>query len=628
MSSSNGSKQSVNALALSALGIVFGDIGTSPLYAVREAFEGEHALSVTPENILGILSLIVWSLVVVISVKYLMFVMRADNNGEGGVMALTSLAAPKKVQKRSRAAMAVLYMGLFGSALLFGDGIITPAISVMSAVEGLKIATPFFDTYVVPITIGILAGLFYAQKQGTASIGKVFGPIILIWFLVLAGLGLHSCLQNVFIFSAINPIYAIQFFGHNGWAGILALGAVFLVCTGGEALYADMGHFGRSPIVRAWFIVALPALLLNYFGQGALLLQDPSAVHNPFYSLVPQKALYPMVILATAATVIASQALISGVFSLTRQAVQLGYIPRLRIIHTSSVEIGQIYIPWVNWLLFFLTAWLVFSFKSSSALASAYGIAVSLTMVITTVLTCTVAYRLWKWSLPIVILVLSAFLFADSFFLIANFSKIIDGGWVPLSIGSVILLLMTTWRTGRRILKIRLRKKSLRIESLIAQLKQQSAKAKVPGTAVFMTGDQRVAPLALVHNLTHNKVLHTKNILLTIISKDVPHIPRSERIEIEHFEFDFSRVVARYGFMDSPKINDILDACADKELIVDREDITFFVGRETIIPSDVPGMAIWREQLFAIMSRNAEKATAYFNIPASQVIEVGLQVEI
>ncbi len=617
-------KQSINALTLAALGIVFGDIGTSPLYALREAFHGPHAMAVTPENVLGILSLVVWSLIIVISIKYLLFVMRADNKGEGGVLALTSLAAPR-AQQKTFFSKAILYLGLFGSALLFGDGVITPAISVLSAVEGLNVATPFFGPFVVPITIGILFVLFYSQRLGTAKIGAVFGPIILIWFITLGALGIYGSLQNTIVFSAVNPKFGYEFFLHNGWAGVLALGAVFLVVTGGEALYADMGHLGRKPIQRAWFFVALPGLLLNYFGQGALLLSVPEAASNPFYKLAPEWALYPLVILATAATVIASQALITGVFSLTRQAVQLGYAPRVRIIHTSIHEIGQIYIPHINWLLFILTAYLVASFQSSSALAAAYGIAVSMTMVITTILTCTVAFKLWGWGLVPVGAVFIFFIIIDGVFLAANTAKIFDGGWFPLAMGALIFTLMTTWRRGREILQSRLRLQSTAMEDFFKQIDLEKPFV-TGGTAIYMTGDPTVTPLALTKNVKHNKCLHEKNIVLTIISKEVPTVPRTQRLLIERLPNEFYRVVAKYGFMETPDIQDILNVLEENGITA--PDVTYFLGRETLIATGLPGMAIWREHLFAFMSRNSERATAYFNIPGDKVIEVGIQVEI
>ena len=620
-------KKSINALTLAALGVVFGDIGTSPLYAVREVFHGDGALTANHDNVLGVLSLIVWSLIVVISLKYLLFVMRAHNRGEGGVLVLTWLAAPRASRKISVFSQSVLYMGLFGSALLFGDGVITPAISVLSAIEGLNVAAPALGPLVIPLTLVILFGLFYSQHLGSGRIGSIFGPVILAWFITIGTLGFLGALENPEVFSALDPSWAVRFFMTNGWAGVLALGAVFLVVTGGEALYADMGHFGRKPIQRGWFFAALPALLLNYFGQGALLLSEPSAADNPFYKLAPSWMLYPLVLLATSATVIASQALISGVFSLTRQAVQLGYSPRVRVIHTSSHEIGQIYIPQMNWILFALTAWLVVSFGSSSALASAYGIAVSMTMVITTILTGIVAANWWKWNRLAVAAVVTPLLAVDATFLAANMTKIERGGWVPLAIGLAVFTLMTTWRTGRRILKERMRDKSVFVEEFLKHV-EASKPVRIPGAAVFMTGDQKVAPLALAHNMKHNKALHAKNVLLTVIFKETPTFPSEDRIELETFAHDFHRVVARYGFMETPDIHDIVEACNDKGLRLEMKDITFFLGRETLTPSESPGMAIWREHLFSFMSRNAERATAYFNIPPDQVIEVGIQVEI
>lgn len=620
-------KLSQNALTLAALGVVFGDIGTSPLYAVREAFHGPYAMAPTPENILGILSLVLWSLILVISVKYLLFVMRADNKGEGGVLALTALAALPKTATPTFWNRAVLYLGLFGSALLFGDGVITPAISVLSAVEGLKIATPLFEPLVIVITIAILAGLFLAQYQGTELIGKVFGPVIFLWFGVLGTLGVHGIVQYPTVLMALSPQFAFEYFLSNGLNGISVLGAVFLVVTGGEALYADMGHLGRKPIQRAWFFVALPGLVLNYFGQGALLLMRPEASENPFYLLAPSWALYPLVTIATMATVIASQALISGVFSLTRQAVQLGYAPRVRIVHTSSHEIGQIYIPQINWILFVLTCWCVFSFKSSSALASAYGIAVSSTMVITTLLTCRVASRRWNWHWTSVAGVLALFLSIDLVFFSANVPKIAEGGWFPLILGAVIFTLMTTWSSGRKILMQRLREKSLPLTDFLKKADSQNL-AQVQGTAIFMTGDPEGTPLALIHNVKHNKCLHEKNALLTVTSCEEAHVDKSERIDIKTVRKDFYRVIAKYGFMETPDIHDILRICKEKGVVLNLIDITFFVGRETLLASDHPGMAIWREHLFSFMSKNAERATAYFNIPNDQVIEVGIQVKI
>lgn len=618
---------SKNALTLAALGIVFGDIGTSPLYALKEAFHGPHAMQPTPDNIMGVLSLILWSLLLIISVKYLLFVLRADNKGEGGVLALTALAAPPRFASKFLFNKVLLLLGLFGSALLFGDGIITPAISVLSAVEGLKIATPYLQPYVVPITVLILAGLFSIQKHGTEKIGKIFGPVILLWFIVLGSLGVFGITKHPQILNAINPIYALNYFIQNGWHGFFVLGAVFLVMTGGEALYADMGHVGKNPIQRAWFTVALPGLILNYFGQGALLISNPAANENPFYFLAPHWALYPLVILATLSTVIASQALISGVFSLTRQAMQLGYAPRIRVQHTSPHEIGQIFIPHVNWMLFVLTCWCVIFFGSSSALASAYGIAVSSTMIITTVLVCAVAYQRWKWNPYLVLTILIGLLLIDFSFFAANFSKIKDGGWVPLAIATVIFILMTTWNRGRQILVKRLREKSKPLKDYLDQLQNENL-IRTPGTAIFMTGDPEGTPLALMHNVRINKCLHQTNALLTILVSEDAHVPTTERLETSVVSENFYKIIVRYGFMQKPSVREILKLCKLKGLNLTFSEAYFFLGRETVLASGLPGMALWREHLFSIMARNAERATAYFDIPPDQVVEMGVQVKI
>lgn len=617
---------SKNALTLAALGIVLGDIGTSPLYAIREAFHGSHSITATTSNVFGVLSLIIWALLLIISVKYLFFVLKADNKGEGGVLALTALAVPPPILSKWPWSRALLYLGLFGSALLFGDGAITPAISILSAVEGLKIATPLFEPYVIPITIGILVALFSLQRHGTARIGAVFGPIIFVWFSVIGSLGVYGIVQNPSVLQALSPTYAVSYFLENGFNGFAVLGAVFLVVTGGEALYADMGHFGLKPIQRAWFFVALPGLLLNYFGQGALILTNPNAIENPFYLLAPDWALYFLVTLATVAAVIASQALISGVFSLTRQAVQLGYFPRVRIIHTSSHEIGQIYIPPINWALFILTVWLVLTFKNSSSLASAYGIAISLTMVIVTILVSLVAFRKWRWGLPTIAAFFIFFIAIDLLFLSANLTKVAGGGWFPLVVASVIFTLMTTWKKGRKILSARLESKSIPIDQFLKKIEIEHL-SKTSGIAIFMSSSSDGAPPALLHNVKHNKVLHSMNIILTVAYEEVPHVAKQERVEIQSLATDFFRIKCRYGFMDTPNIQDILACCEEKGLNVPLSDSTFFLGRETIIPSPQPGMAIWREHLFSFMSKNATRATAYFNIPPEQVMEVGIQVE-
>ncbi len=622
----HGQKTSHAALALAALGIVFGDIGTSPLYALREAFHGPHALAVNSDNILGVLSLIVWSLILIISVKYLLFVLRADNKGEGGVLALTALAAPPNLVTKFLFNRVLLYLGLFGSALLFGDGVITPAISVLSAIEGLKVATPHFEPYVIGITVTILAALFSVQRHGTAKIGAVFGPIILIWFLTIGALGIMGIAKSPAILWSVNPTYAVNFLVSNGWESITVLGAVFLVVTGGEALYADMGHLGKKPIQTGWFYVALPGLVLNYFGQGALLLDRPAAAENPFYLLAPSWFLYFLVLISTLATVIASQALISGVFSLTRQAVQLGYFPRLQIIHTSIHEIGQIYIPFVNWTLFSMTIWLVYTFGSSSNLASAYGIAVSTTMIITTLLTCAVAWQSWRWKLRTALTVLALFLSIDFVFFSANLIKIAEGGWFPLTLGSVVFLLMTTWRRGRKVLAERLAEKVIPLQEFLTELTNQRI-TRVPGTAIFMSGSSAGAPLPLIYNVKHNKCLHQRNAILTVIAEEIPYIPKKDRLEIVVVGENFHRIIVRFGFMEKPDIRFILKLCKEKGLSYDLPDITFCLGRETILPTKTNPMALWRQHLFAFMSKNAQRATAYFNIPPNQVAEIGIQIE-
>lgn len=612
------------AIALAALGVVYGDIGTSPLYALRECFYGPHGIPVNETSVLGVLSLLFWVLIIVISIKYMVFVLSADNRGEGGILALTALVVPPGARARS---FFLLGIGIFGAALLYGDGVITPAISVLSAVEGLNLATPLFEPYVIPITVGILCGLFGLQRHGTGRIGAIFGPIILLWFLTLAALGIHGIVKNPYVLYALNPLYAWDFFLHHKIQGYFVLGSLFLVVTGGEALYADMGHFGKLPIRWAWFTVVLPGLILNYFGQGALLLTSPEAAENPFYRLAPSWALYPLVILATAATVIASQALISGVFSLTRQAIQLNLCPRLQIIHTSSREIGQIYLPAMNWALLIGCIWLVLSFKTSSNLAAAYGISVSLTMVITTVLMFFVTKNLWKWNVLFAIAVGIFFLVIDFAFFSANIVKIEQGGYVPLVIGGGIYTLMTTWRKGRMILADRLRNSIIHLQDFLKQI-HSSNLAKVPGTAIFMVGDPATTPPAMVHNVKHNKVLHDFVIILTVLTREIPTVPRSERMKVEKIEEHIYRAVASYGFMDSPDVMELVERLHEMGLKAKNEDLTFFLGRETLIATENPGMAIWREHLFSFMSRNAQRATAFFNIPADQVIEVGMQVEL
>ena len=620
-------RHSLLYLALGALGVVYGDIGTSPLYAFRESFHGENAVAASAENVLGILSIIFWVLIFIISIKYLVFVLRADNQGEGGILALTALLIPKGGVQRYTYKWLLVLLGIFGTSLLFGEGMITPAISVLSAVEGLQIATPFFEPYIIPITVIILVVLFFFQSQGTEGVGKIFGPITLVWFFTLAALGVYWVVQHPTVVSAVNPLYGIEFFTRNGWQGFLVLGSVILVVTGAEALYADMGHFGKAPIRVAWFSIVLPALVLNYFGQGALLIEHPGAVVNPFFRMAPSWALYPVVLIATLATVIASQALITGSFSLTMQAVQLGYMPRVAIEHTSSLERGQIYIPSVNWGLMFACIMLVFAFRSSSNLAAAYGVGVATTMVITTILLFMVQLERWKWPLLGALLFFVLFLTIDLSFWVANLLKILHGGWVPLLIGVVGFTLMTTWWRGRRILAQRLRESGLSWEELQWLIEEHDL-ARVPGTAVFMSSDPKGIPPALIQNIEHNKVLHEYVIFLSVIVRDVPRVPLAERVEVHNLGNGFYRVCLYYGFMEEPNVPRDLNYARLEGLEFDALEITYFLGRERILATKKEGMAVWREQLFAVMSRNSRNATDFFRLPPNRVVELGTQVEI
>ncbi|MGH7537075.1 MAG: potassium transporter Kup [Gemmatimonadales bacterium] len=614
-------------LSLVALGVVYGDIGTSPLYAMREAFHGQHAIAVTAGNILGVLSLIFWSLTLVVTIKYHIVIIRADNKGEGGVLALMALVQGTRLARGLSPRRTMIVLGIFGAALMYADGALTPAISVMSAVEGLAVATPALASWVIPVTIVILVGVFLFQSRGTVGVGSVFGPVMLFWFLTIAMLGVRWILQEPAVLGAVSPHHAARFFLEDPGRGFLVLGAVFLVVTGGEALYADLGHFGHRAIQVAWFTVPLPALLLNYFGQGALLLRDPAAAANPFYFLAPTWGLYPLIAVATAAAIIASQAVISGAFSLTRQAIQLGYCPRLQIEHTSSREIGQIYLPAVNWSLMVLTVALVLGFRTSSNIAGAYGVALSTLMVITTLMFYVMSREVWRWSFPRAALVAGLFLTIDLAFLAANALKIPHGGWVPLAIGAVVFMLMMTWKRGREILSKRLQEKSVPLNLLMADLVADPP-LRVPGTAVFMSGNPGGTPPALVHNLAHNKVLHEKVVFLTVVTEEVPHIPPGERVTVKPLGKGFHAVTVRYGFMEDPSIIEILERCREKRLVIQLEATTFFLGREDLVSTDRPGMARWRERLFAFMSRNALRATAFFGIPSTQVFEVGAQVEL
>jgi len=612
-------------LSLGALGVVYGDIGTSPLYAIRECFHGEYGVEPTPAHVLGVLSLVFWSLVIVISIKYLVFVMRADNRGEGGILALVALAVPRDVLPRG-SGWALALVGVFGAALLYGDGMITPAISVLSAVEGLEVAAPGLGRFVVPVTVAILVALFAIQRRGTGRVGALFGPVMVVWFATLAVLGIRGIAQDPSVLGALAPWHAVEFLAEEGGVGFVVLASVFLVVTGGETLYADMGHFGRRPIRVAWFGLVLPALLLNYFGQGALLLEDPTVAANPFYRLAPAWFLYPLVALATGATVIASQAVISGAFSLTHQAIQLGYCPRLAVNHTSARESGQIYVGSVNWLLMLASCGLVLGFGSSTRLASAYGMAVTTDMVITTLLLCVVAARRWKWGASALVLG-AALLPVDLAFFGANLSKFFEGGWFSLVVAAVGFTLMSTWKRGRRVLRERLEETGLPLELFLPDLETNKL-PRVPGTAVFLAGDPSGTPLALLHNVKHNKVVHELNVLLTLATEDVPYVPDAERTTVKPLGQGFFRVVAHHGFMDLPDVPKLLRQVRSAALPIELERTSYFLGRERLIPAGRSGMARWREWLFSVMSQNAQSATTYFRIPPNQVVELGAQVEL
>jgi KUP system potassium uptake protein len=597
------------------------------LYAIRESFHGDHAFQANQVNILGALSLIFWSLTLIISLKYVVLILRADNKGEGGILALETLARKTGGISTQRISYLILLLGIFGSTLLYGDGIITPAISVLSALEGLKEATPMFEPYVALITIFILFGIFSVQKFGTDRIGAIFGPITTIWFVTLGILGINKIVDNPSVLAAMNPMYALQFFAENGLRGYVILGTIFLTVTGGEALYADMGHFGKFPIRIGWFTLVMPCLLLNYFGQGALILQDPTAVENPFYKLVPSWALYPTVALATMATVIASQALISGVFSLTKQAIQLGYFPRMKVVHTSDKQIGQIYVPFVNWALCIGSIWLVIEFQRSSAIAAAYGIAVSLTMLVTTVLAFIVARSVWKWSLPFALMVIGPLILIDIAFFGSNSLKILNGGWIPLVIACGIYLLMITWIHGRQLLAAGLAEHSIPFTQLVDEFVNPHY-GRVEGTAIYMSGRPDTVPLALSHNLKHNKVVHRRVILITFITKDVPHVSRAKRLEVEELTHGLLRIRVSVGFMDDADFAGVLELANEMGLNIEPDATTFFLGREIVLATRKAGMALWREKLFAFMGRNALSPVTYYNLPAKQVMEVGVQIEI
>jgi KUP system potassium uptake protein len=622
-------KTSVVSL-LGALGIVYGDIGTSPLYALRECFHAAHGILLNINNILGLLSLIFWSLTLIISIKYISFIMRVDNNGEGGILALTALALRRATSKKQRKLL--MWIGMMGAALFYGDGMITPAISVLSAVEGLEIVNPVFATYTIPITLSILLILFMMQQRGTATVGALFGPIMLTWFLTLAMTGIYAIVQHPIVLAAINPIYAVYFFVENRWLAFMAVGSVFLVVTGGEALYADMGHFGTQPIRIAWFFIVFPALILNYFGQGSLLIANPAAIENPFFLLVPQYFTIPMVILATLATVIASQAVISGVFSLTRQAVQLDYCPRLTIDHTSEETVGQIYVPWINWMLLAMIVALVLIFHSSSNLAAAYGIAVTGTMVITSYLAFVALYAFWGWGIWLGSAVAAVFLTLDLGFLAANLLKLFQGGWLPLLIGMGIFVLMYSWKRGRENLAIRMRHESFPLDLFLASLTHTTADSpvRVHGTAIFMTSNTEETPTALLHNLKHNKVLHDRIVFMTILTQDIPYVKPNERLCVETLGTEIYRMVAHYGFWETPDVPEILKLARPFKLEFDMMETTFFLSRETLTlrAKQARHQSLWKDILFINMLRNARSATDFFRIPGNRVVELGRQIDL
>jgi KUP system potassium uptake protein len=611
--------------SLGALGVVFGDIGTSPLYAFRESFLAAEGLAVTEQSVLGILSLMFWSLILVVTIKYLVFVMKADNHGEGGILALTALAADGIATARKRRQRTLLVVGLFGTALLYGDGVITPAISVLSAVEGLGVIAPNLESYVAPIAAVIIVALFTIQRQGTSRVGALFGPVMIVWFTAIALLGVVEIVNHPKVLVAISPTYAIEFIGAFPGLAFLALGAVFLVVTGSEALYADMGHFGRRPIRLAWVVLVMPALLLNYFGQGALLIFEPEAISNPFYALAPDWARIPLIALATMATVIASQALISGAFSLTQQAIQLGYLPRMNVDHTSPREIGQVYLGAVNYLLMITCVGVVFAFGTSSALAAAYGVAVTTTMVITSALLYVVMRFRWGWSVPVAASLTAVFLVVDLAFFAANIIKVPEGGWFPLAVGLIVLFVMLTWKSGREWLTRRMRSGELPIERFIGSIVAHPQR-RVPGTAVYLFSDLGATPPPLLANLRHNEVLHETVLLVTVEWTTSPRIPRAKRVIVHDLGEGFHQVLVRYGFMETPDVPRALADFTTAEFGFDPDDAVYVVGRETVIPRAGRSFPALRDRLFALMHRNATSPVRFFGLPPEKVIEVGTQV--
>ena len=609
---------------LGAIGVVYGDIGTSPLYAFKECFSGTHPLPADAEHVLGVLSLVFWSVTIVVSFKYTMLMMRADHLGQGGSLAL--LALVEVITRKTWLAPVVTVLGIFAAALFYGDSMITPAISVLSAVEGLEVALPGVERFIIPITVAILVFLFMIQASGTARIARFFAPVMVVWFIVLAVIGAVNIAQAPGVVAALNPIYAVRFFVNDGMYAFLALGSVVLALTGAEALYADMSHFGCKPIRRAWFMFVGPSLIINYFGQGALLLNNPAAAANPFFEMAPQWGALPMVGLAACATVIASQAVISGAFSVTRQAMQLGFLPRMSTIHTSATEEGQIYIPFVNWTLMVSVLVLVLGFQSSTKLAAAYGVAVTVTMMIDTLLLAFVIFMLWRWSLWQGILVVSVLLLVDLAFFAANITKIANGGWFPLAIGVVAFIFLVTWKKGRALLAARLHEGAMPVETFLNSLGKSVT--RVAGTAIFMTGGADGVPHALLHNMKHNKVLHERVIFLTVVTDGIPHVDASARIMLQHLGRRFYRVILRFGYLDDTDVPAALKLAQPLGLELNEMDTSYFLGRETLISSARPGMAVWREGLFAWMSRSATSAMVFFKLPVNRVVELGTQVEI
>jgi KUP system potassium uptake protein len=613
-------------LIVGAIGVVYGDIGTSPLYTLRTAFTGTHGLPLTQQNVMGILSVIFWALIVVVTLKYITLIMRADNRGEGGILALTALVA-RSLESAPRRRWWLVGFGIFGAAMFYGDGMITPAITVLGAVEGLEVIAPALHPYIVPVSVAIMVALFGIQKRGTASIGAMFGPVMCIWFVVLAVLGAIEIGVRPSVLLALSPTFAFTFIAAHPGISFLSFGAVVLAVTGTEALYADMGHFGASPIRRAWLLFVMPALLLNYFGQGALVLNDPASIKNPFYLLAPEWALVPLLLLATAAAIIASQAVISGAYSLTRAAIQMGYCPRLTIAHTSERAIGQIYVPFINWTLLVAVIVLVVGFRNSDNLAGAYGIAVTLAMLIDSILILVVMLRMWKWPAWLAIATAVPLLVVDLTFLSSNTLKIPDGGWFPILIGVVVFTLLTTWKRGRNVLMDRLSEDAMPLD-LFIQSVEASPPTRVPGTAVFLTSTPNRVPHALLHNLKHNKVLHERIVFLTIVTRDIPYVGDDERYEVTPLGCDFFQMTAQYGFKEDPDVPALLEESGRRGFAFDMMETSFFVSRETLIPSVAPGMALWREKLFVSMSKNATKASEFFQIPTNRVVELGTQVEL